>query len=165
MKQNFKRGDRVRIVDDVKGTFEIGEIATIRDVWSQENEYERKNIYNIAIDARTFCVSDSVIELIDGVPVKWRDMTDEEKGALLLARHERRKIEKRFGTKWIWVDRPKFFEDDLYRIAHEPEVVTVQKCYGINKYGILLGGTTSHEISYKVVDGEVDCDSFEVRKL
>jgi hypothetical protein len=56
-------------------------------------------------------------------PKPFRDLSDAEKGALLLAHHEGKRIEVHTGSMcegWFLIDRPSWTEDYAYRIAHEP---------------------------------------------
>lgn len=56
-------------------------------------------------------------------PKLWRDMTPEEKGALLLADHEGRQIDMWFARRGAWVDSISFsaYDDIAYRVHPEPE--------------------------------------------
>ena len=59
-------------------------------------------------------------------PTLWRDMTPEEKGALLLAHHEGKEIEYHsFGVGWV-TERPNWFEWCRYRIKPQPKVEVVE---------------------------------------
>ena len=75
-------------------------------------------------------------------PKLWRDMTPQEKGALLLAEHEGKAIEVFGGAypyRW-YEDYPVWDDDAAYRIKPEPEpereTVTAKLC--IDAYGTSL---------------------------
>ena len=85
----------------------------------------------------------------------WKDLTDCEKGALLLAKHEGKEIEVFFGGEWI--DEPSdVFEDyGLYRVKPEPTLY-------VKSAGSLI---STHKITYKTEDGEPILDSIKMEKL
>lgn len=57
-------------------------------------------------------------------PKLWRDMTPEEKGALLLAHHEGKVIQ--YFSCGVWEDGPpRWFDNVAYRIKLEPKRETV----------------------------------------
>jgi len=104
-------------------------------------------------------------------PKLWRDMSPEEKGALLLAHHEGKVIEfcRPRGTpdcpahSWR-AQRPIWTGGLAYRVRPERETV---KLYGSE------GGAWSYErvyfdtlcITYDLVDGEPDCASIRMEKI
>jgi len=57
----------------------------------------------------------------DDHPILWRDMTPEEKGALLLAQHEGSGVECHDGYEWFFADTPRWDGDTAYRVRREPE--------------------------------------------
>ena len=59
------------------------------------------------------------------IPTLWRDMTDAEKGALLLAKHEGKGIEYRNEDGYWSVLFIQFFDDHAYRIKPTPVTRTV----------------------------------------
>jgi hypothetical protein len=62
----------------------------------------------------------------DEAPKQWRDMTPEEKGALLLAHHEGKVIESRWlGENWTPTCAPEWHLGASYRIRPEPKRETV----------------------------------------
>ena len=67
----------------------------------------------------------NVASCVDDTPTLWRDMTQEEKGALLLAHHEGKVIEFWANSIDKWVDHHPTWSDRLsYRIKPEPKVET-----------------------------------------
>ena len=93
----------------------------------------------------------------------WRDMTPEEKGALLLAEHEGKKIEIRWRGEWIQIP-PNWADNRAYRVRPERETVTL---YGSE--GKLFSKYTYHTntlcITYEIEDGEADCASVRMEKI
>lgn len=84
-----------------------------------------------------------VISRASDAPKLFRDMTPEEKGALLLAKHEGRKIQ--FWHEGAWVDMVIhwWFDTYAYRVAPEPETEA-----------IVWG---EYQITFDVTDGVPDC--------
>ena len=86
-------------------------------------------------------------------PKLWRDMTPEEKGALLLAHHEGEVIE--FwdgGDEWNEI-KPRWHHVHAYRIRPEPKVEVV---------------TFEHagcRFTFDTIDGKPDCDSVKMEEL
>jgi hypothetical protein len=105
-------------------------------------------------------------------PKLWRDMTPEEKGALLLAHHEGKAIDAGYvGGGWYLCD-PKWFDEFAYRVRPKPKRETVTlvggfhavKTYwhfGDNKAE--FGDT--HCITFDLIDGKPDCDSIKMEEL
>lgn len=106
-------------------------------------------------------------------PKLWRDMTPEEKGALLLAHHEGKQIEVNREIlecgEW-WEDHyPEWMHNYAYRIKPEPKVEAVNQGYKTNSSGRFV--TTSsldhatHVVTFNLIDGEPDCTSIKMGKL
>ncbi len=108
----------------------------------------------------------------------WKDMTPEEKGALLLAHHEGKKIEFRTlsnETKnWEGVaSTPRWNNYTAYRVKPEPvvEIITIfgaihEGCGSDNVLFNLKGtANDTHKITFNVVDGEIDCSSVKMGKF
>jgi len=108
-------------------------------------------------------------------PKLWRDMTPEEKGALLLAHHEGKAIEcldPALGNGWLAILEPEFDSDCLaYRIRPEPKRETV------TLYGNTDGSTwlnfgqrnvvkfDTHRITFDLIDGIPDTTSIRMETL
>jgi hypothetical protein len=77
-------------------------------------------------------------------PTLWRDMTPEEKGALLLAEHEGKVIEKYdcWGERWGISAPVEWLSLDAYRVRPEPETRTIELFLGFVKKdaSVSLGG-------------------------
>lgn len=109
-----------------------------------------------------------VISRASETPKLWRDMTPEEKGALLLAAHEGKVIENSLdGVNWIaakacWAD------DYAYRIKPEPkvEIVTNTEMYITARGSIVsnakLDGAKPVKLTYTKFDGVIDLDSYKL---
>lgn len=112
-----------------------------------------------------------IISRASDTPKLWRDMTPEEKGALLLAHYEGKVIECwQFGHHfWLEVIDPNFCEDCAYRVKPEPKVEVVTGVYWreFNEPRISCMAVTgaTHIITFKVIDGEPDCASIKMEKI
>ena len=100
----------------------------------------------------------------------WKDLTDCEKGAILLARYEGKKIEVLFGGKWINEPFGVFWDKDVYRVKPEPVVKTVGMYGSVGEDFKVVEKTDfffdeTHEITYKTEDGEPILDSIKMEKL
>jgi hypothetical protein len=105
----------------------------------------------------------------------WKDMSPEEKGALLLAHHEGKVIEWKPLENKLWHvfrQRGPLHWDDCYcyRVKPEPvveEVVMFTKIpssyWGWTADGCAVDRT--HKITFNTVDGEPDCSSIKMEKL
>lgn len=91
---------------------------------------------------------------------KWKDMTDAEKGALLLAHLEGKVIESYNETFGIWciAGEPKWRNDTAYRICMKPlpEREFVQLNWGYNSK------VATHIISFEINDGKVLCETIRM---
>lgn len=97
-------------------------------------------------------------------PKLWRDMTAEEKGALLLAAHEGNVIEAHCDKKgWVTI-YPSCDSDLAYRIKPEPKVETVT-LYGCGYEWWQAEKACSedtHRITFQTIDGKPDCASVKM---
>ena len=94
-------------------------------------------------------------------PKLWADMTREEKGAILLARHEGKELETFHYGKWIKTD-PYFYSDfQAYRVKPEPKLETLTMtggnhprlkfmCFGSDR----RENFDTHRLSIPGIDGE-----------
>jgi hypothetical protein len=108
-----------------------------------------------------------------GTPKLWRDMTPEEKGALLLAHHEGKQIEllncKTGG--WMRALIPAWIPCAAYRVKPvQPSVQTVvmytqapSSCWGWTADSCSTDRT--HRITFDTVDGEPNVNSIKMEKL
>jgi hypothetical protein len=94
-------------------------------------------------------------------PKLWRDMTPEEKGALLLAEHEGRVIQY-YNQEGHWSSltvRPVWFEDGAYRIRPEPKRETVTLYAGHDGLPPVPIGTID------LTDGKLDLGSAKIEPI
>lgn len=117
-----------------------------------------------------FCSSESKYVLKSSSPKTWKDLSDEEKGVLLLAYHDGKTIE--FQTAWSnsWYPAVSkgitWFDDRAFRVKPEPVVEKVTmytERYG--KAAAFGRSYHSHKITWDLVNGEIDCSSVKMRKL
>lgn len=97
-------------------------------------------------------------------PKTWGEMTDAEKGALLLAHREGKAIEFYSPTFRKWMDPvdagPSWFDVQPYRIKPEPVRETVTKYY---QAGDSVFDT--HRITFTTTDGKPDLDSIKMEEV
>ena len=80
-------------------------------LYHQDGTFGRGDLHNL-----------NVASCVDDTPTTWRDMTDAEKGALLLAHHEGKVVENSFdGSHWV-ASEPIWAGRYTYRIKPEPKV-------------------------------------------
>ena len=97
----------------------------------------------------------------DETPKTWGEMSDAEKGTLLLAKHEGKVIEYGYSGPYFLHEKPndgKWVEIYLYRIKPEPVVETVVM-YASDKmkgFGLCRGDKSVHKLTFKKIDGEID---------
>lgn len=105
-------------------------------------------------------------------PKLWKDMTPEEKGALLLAHHEGKVIEFTSARTGMWLTshpRPSWKACLSYRIKPEPKVETkelfgsLKNCF--SDYQQTGSFYDTHKLTFNIVDGEIDCSSVKMEKL
>lgn len=112
----------------------------------------------------------------------WKDMSREEKGALLLASHEGKTLQywKRGTGGWADCLSVAIYEHEYYRVKPEPVVKgvvmyagTVERlharhpisCSWVADEYDTPAVTDTHKITFNLVDGEPDCSSVKMEKL
>ena len=114
-----------------------------------------------------------IVSRVSDKPKTWGDMTDAEKGALLLAQHEGKAIEilMPVGSYWREIEvneTTHFCTTSIYRVRPEPvrEVVTIEgyvkssnDCVFSNIRDI-VGDT--HRITFETIDGKPDCSTIKM---
>ena len=111
-------------------------------------------------------------------PKTWGEMTDAEKGALLLARLNGGTVEGFFETdtsvvkRWFVWCRDDYMDRIPYRIRKEPlrETVTLSIREANSKHGDWYtpgtpGSPPTHTITFDTIDGKPDCASITMAKL
>lgn len=99
-------------------------------------------------------------------PKLWKDMTPEEKGALLLADYEGKTIQyydKLWHVAPVGVFRDKF----AYRVKPEPYHKQVALYFGELRVGALVSRvrTDTHRITFDLIDGKPDCNSIKMEEI
>lgn len=105
-------------------------------------------------------------------PIKmWKDLSPEEKGALLLARQEGKTIQYEspsYENRWLDLHEPIWTPTGSYRVKPEKKVVTKRlhlKRHQNEVFSFTMSGYSTHIISFNTVDGEVDCSSVKMEKV
>jgi len=103
-------------------------------------------------------------------PTLWRDMTPEQKGALLLAEHEGKVVQSYGGESWFDVAWPAWDDDTAYRIRPEPkrEVVEIDVFCAAGFGAEACAGTewpATHRITFTTIDGKPDCASIRMEEV
>jgi len=100
----------------------------------------------------------------DDTPKLWRDMTDAEKGALLLAHHRGEVIEGRAETwpdgEWSNIPVPSWNYDSAYRVRPEPKVETVKLAVWR-----MEGHYYENIGTINMIDGKPDVSSIKMEEL
>ena len=100
----------------------------------------------------------------------WGEMTDAEKGALLLAHHEGKVIEWYGDYKdWDTCNLP-VWEPNLHYRVKESVVKSTKVMYMYYEAGYVPFVSTSmsdptHKITFDTIDGEPDCSSIKMEKV
>lgn len=102
-------------------------------------------------------------------PTLFGQLSDEEKGALLLAHHQGKTIEWWLTQTKVWSTNssPEWSPLRTYRVKPEPVVQTVVRYLGATLTGTNSRKTkpTTHKLSYNIVGGEIDCSSVKLEEL
>ena len=110
-------------------------------------------------------------------PKLWRDMTPEEKGALLLAAHDGSVIEWSYGLPWVTINSTatsivSWSDECAYRIKLGPKVETVTLYGGDTKgnnsrwgFSVKNLGPETNRITFNLIDGKPDCTSIKMEEL
>lgn len=105
-------------------------------------------------------------------PTIWRDLSPEEKGALLLAAHEGKVIEvwDDVGHEWLTCRYPNWTHGCAYRLPKEPVRETEKFDVFYNKgFGVEAcagtGWTATHRITFDTIDGVPDCNSVKMEVI
>lgn len=116
--------------------------------------------------------SESIFRLIsraNSEPKMWKDMTPEEKGALLLAAHEGKAIEVYcwdHDGAW-WNNKPTLVwsPDRAYRIKPEPVRETVTLYGAGKKWRHVPVAGQKHLITFDTIDGKPDVNSVKMEEI
>lgn len=145
--------------------------------WTPRRKYVVDDSCRITDDTgeQLFTAPDCKFHLISRAsdkPKLWKDMTPEEKGALLLAYHEGKVIEWGGYRKYEFTRnsinyKPVWDSNHAYRVKPEPKVETVTLFWGLeNKTACLSANSNdTHTITFNLIDGIPDCNSVKMEKL
>lgn len=107
-----------------------------------------------------------IISRAEETPKLWRDMTPEEKGALLLAHHEGKVIYILIGSlecgEWKVIPHPSWRDNYAYRIKPEPKVETVTTHGTWCNKGKMPKTQYVYEITFNLIDGKPDWNTAKV---
>jgi hypothetical protein len=115
--------------------------------------------------------AEPVTSYTGGSPSLWRDMTPEQKGALLLAHHEKPgSVEFWNVTIWETLKGLGWMDDYAYRIKPEPKREAVTMVGGqANGWGFYQQQkraiNTTHRITFDTIDGKPDPASIKMEEL
>ena len=115
----------------------------------------------------------------EDTPKMWKDMTPEEKGALLLAYHEGKNIEvfgSYFSEEWYPADYPSWIAEYTYRIKPEPKRKTVTAKLCIDAHGTSLNMRPDYgdnygdhafyfTLTFDTIDGKPDPSSIKIEEV
>lgn len=100
----------------------------------------------------------------------WSDLTNNEKGLLLLAHHNNEKIQYRSSTydEWVNIDYPNWEPCEIYRAKPKP-VIMSHKFFSSDNMNSWYNGEEScdntHEMTYVTVDTVVDMSSVKFKEI
>ena len=158
---NVKPGDVIECVDNVKfHWWTVGKEYVVLDCGTPaDNDGDTYEAFKNPQPAVVFRIVSRASEARADTPKLWRDMTPEEKGALLLAHHEGKVIEYCFcgDSDWQPIASPSFTPTHAYRVKPEPVVETVALCW---KKGLAMGQIGTIDL----VDGKPDCNSIKMEE-
>lgn len=111
----------------------------------------------------------SKLDLISEWLATWSEISDREKGELLLAHHNGKEIEMYHFGDWVTVD-PQWASSRAYRIKKEPVVEQVTLYGEFEGVDVVIMGKEkmcydTHMITYNVIDGNIDCSSVVMKEL
>lgn len=123
-----------------------------------------ENGYSQTLDRGWFwdeCIFHLISRAAD-TPKLWRDMTPEEKGALLLAFHDGKTVQ--IYNDGIWEDKrwAKCYCNWAYRVKPDPKIETVEMSGADVRFSSFFKG---HKITFNTIDGKHDCSSIKMEEL
>lgn len=161
---NVKPGDVVECVEWWGGYYNKGQNYPVVDGFGAPS---------LSIGTKDICGRWRIVSRAPEKPKLWRDMTPEEKGALLLAHHEGKVIEwtGHFGSEFDMDSTrgtPVWSATHAYRIKPKPKVETVTMYGSPSKHiqwCLEQCAIDTHRITFNLIDGEPDCTSIKMEKL
>lgn len=148
-------GRKAEVLSSNKMGF-VGKIGEMSVTWNEWGYYSSSS-------------DTSRLDLISEWLTTWSEISDQEKGEMLLAHHNGKEIEMYNFGEWVTVE-PQWVSNRAYRIKKEPvnETVTL---YGefenvdVVELGKLKMIGDTHMITYNVIDGKIDCSSVVMKEL
>jgi hypothetical protein len=176
MEYRFKVGDRVMGTKDAL-SHRVGKLGRVTRPQGKSSVF----VLWDGADQDHFVHKDEIVRIEEGPmrnedkPKIWRDMTPEEKGALLLAEHEGKAIEE-FGTAYpdAWYETDPYWDNGCaYRIKPEPKRKTVTAKLCIDAYGTSLNMRPDYgdnygdhafyfTLTFDTIDGKPDPSSIKI---
>lgn len=123
------------------------------------NWWTKSGHHNLDIPGSNNPDLDIVEEWVE-TPKTWSEMSDAEKGALLLAEHEGKDIEcfQKTLNDWVALLYPIFNPEIAYRVKPEPKRETVQLYGPVYSNDQCVFGSScreyTHRITFDLIDGE-----------
>lgn len=159
----FKVGDKVRRIEDSirpESCGYAGDIFTVSGVHTDVISFKEIPGYRGSV---------KLFELVEESPKRWGDLSDREKGALLLADHKGKTIQLlNMDAEWVDLSFVNWFGDKIYRVKPEPVVETItlytSSKHNYEAFSVNYGDDT-HKIIFDVVDGKPNCSSVRMEEL
>lgn len=172
----IKVGDEIRYTGQSMYDLTQDEIYAIRSVCKGQDACDLGFVVLDDVGDANSIISESYEPVGDtpALPPIWNDMTDAEKGALLLADYEGKVIEYYDSHLSSWlVDHgfdPQQNPDVRYRVAEPAPVLETVKLiggyeHGWGFYSELEAPNETHLITFNTIDGAVDLDSIKMEEL
>ena len=132
--------------------------------WDLDRCYNTNQKFGGSRSMNTFTEDWRIISRASDTPKLWRDMTPEEKGALLLAAHEGKVIEHddlTYTDGWEVARSPTWNENIAYRV--KPDDVRETVVFDSKYYSFKL--MEGYRITFETINGEPDPASIRMDKL
>jgi len=145
----------------------------MEDCWSCSGDYHptKENTGRDLVEFTMLADQETEQMTNKDTPTLWADMTPEQKGALLLAKHEGRDVQMFENYKWAWATlTPQWYGWVAYRVEPEPTRETVT-AVGHNKSGNVWSFAEydnmhdTHRITFETINGEPDCATIRMERL
>jgi len=152
---DVKPGDVVECVNGYTHAY-TGEKYTV----NAEYEVNGRKIENINLSLFRIISRANAIKL-------WRDMTDAEKGALLLAHHEGKEVQgTRLDIPDDWRRTAIGLDNHAYRIRPEPQIEVVTVHYQKDGATVMpVANGYTHRITFNKIDGNPDTASIKMEAI
>jgi hypothetical protein len=179
MEYRFKVGDRVMGTKDAL-SHRVGTLGRVTRLQGKSSVFVLWDgdvgQYHFAHKNEIVRIEEEPMYNVTQEPKLWRDMTPEEKGALLLAEHEGKAIEE-FGTAYpdAWYETDPYWDNGCaYRIKPEPKRKTVTAKLCIDAHGTSLHMRPDYRdnyygddnfyftLTFDTIDGKPDLSSIKI---